>query len=411
VISLRRRAASASPAPRDAAHRLSRLGIDLAGYTIAEVLADLDECRVAFGHPHVDLLSESYGTRLALLSAQSHPLIVRRSVLVGVNPPGRFVWDPATVDAQLGDWSVHWHAADPARHDDDLAAVIRRASDGVPRRWLGARIDLGKAKILTFVLMFQRRSAAVAFDAWQAAANGDFAGLALMATAYDIVIPRMLTWGDFLNKAFSADHDPACDYEAMLGPPGVALGSPLSLLFFGSSHGWPVHGGHLLRAGLRRGRGARPGPPSTDPRPRHHGRRTRQHHLRSGHRRARCARGVARSGGAARPRRRGTSHWPRTGSASPALSTSRRPLHRIERLERSRRLAAWSRPPCSNRPPRSPRRRIWSPSSSPGASPAARPPLRSPCSASARSPADSSSLVISLDGRPPSCWPGVRSCS
>ena len=89
-----------------AAVRLGHGGVDVAGYTVAEVLADVDDARVALGYDRIDLLSESYGTRLALLHAQAHPEHVARSVLLGVNPPGRFVWDPAIVDAQLDDWGT-----------------------------------------------------------------------------------------------------------------------------------------------------------------------------------------------------------------------------------------------------------------------------------------------------------------
>jgi hypothetical protein len=35
---------------------------------------------------------------------------------------------------------------------------MSRALERLPRRWLGARIDPGKARIVTFVLLFQRRS-------------------------------------------------------------------------------------------------------------------------------------------------------------------------------------------------------------------------------------------------------------
>jgi pimeloyl-ACP methyl ester carboxylesterase len=104
----RRRVAAAAAA---AAARLERGGTDLAGYTVAEVLADIEGARVALGHDRIDLLSESYGTRLGLLYAQAHPQRVHRSVLLGVIPPGRFVWDPAVADGQLADWGRMWAAS------------------------------------------------------------------------------------------------------------------------------------------------------------------------------------------------------------------------------------------------------------------------------------------------------------
>ena len=232
----RRRVAQAAAA---AARRLHSSGIDIAGYTVAESLADVDDARTALGYDQIDLLSESYGTRLALLYAQTHPDRVHRSVLLGVNPPGRFIWDPAVTDAQLADWGQLWAASGPDR-DRDLAATIRTGAERLPGRWRGRRIDVGKAKILTFAMLFQRRTGLVAIDAWQAAGRGDPSGVGLLCLIYDLMVPRMFTWGDFLAKAYSTDYDPGADYAARLGPPGTALGSPLSLLFFGGGPGWPA---------------------------------------------------------------------------------------------------------------------------------------------------------------------------
>ncbi len=88
-------------------------------------------------------------------------------------------------------------------------------------------------------MLFQRRTGLVAIDAWQAAAGGDPAGVALLCLLYDLMVPRLFAWGDFLAKAYSTDYDPGADYPARLDPPGTTLGSPLSLLFFGGGPGWP----------------------------------------------------------------------------------------------------------------------------------------------------------------------------
>lgn len=61
----------------------------------------------------------------------------------------------------------------------------------------------------------------------------------MLCLLYDLMVPRLFTWGDFLAKAYSTDYDPGAGYPARLDPPGTALGSPLSLLFFGGGPGWP----------------------------------------------------------------------------------------------------------------------------------------------------------------------------
>ena len=88
-------------AMRSCAERLKADGYDLAGYTLPQRVDDLDAARSALGYQRVDLLSESFGTRVALIYGWRHPQSVHRSVMIGANPPGHFVYDPAQTDAQL----------------------------------------------------------------------------------------------------------------------------------------------------------------------------------------------------------------------------------------------------------------------------------------------------------------------
>ncbi|MEA2783723.1 MAG: hypothetical protein QOK29_5319, partial [Rhodospirillaceae bacterium] len=86
---------------RSCAHRLTDDGVDLAGYGLAQQVDDLEAARVALGYAHIDLLSESAGTRTAMIYAWRYPSSIRRSVMVGVNPPGNFVWNAKTTDEQI----------------------------------------------------------------------------------------------------------------------------------------------------------------------------------------------------------------------------------------------------------------------------------------------------------------------
>jgi pimeloyl-ACP methyl ester carboxylesterase len=52
-------------AMRACAARLKAEGVDLAGYSIPEVVADLEAARAALGYDTLNLLSESFGTRVA----------------------------------------------------------------------------------------------------------------------------------------------------------------------------------------------------------------------------------------------------------------------------------------------------------------------------------------------------------
>ena len=235
----------------ESAHRLQTEGIDLSGYTMQEVVEDMEAARAGLNYERVNLYSASYGTRVAQIYAYLHPDRIYRSVMVGVNAPGDFVWEPASTDVQLEKFAQLWaqNASCRAR-TADLAETLRRVTHHMPRRWLFFTIDPGKVRIVSFVMLFQRKTAAMVFDAYIAADHGDPSGLALMSLASDFALPTMFTWGDFFAKG-STDYDAARNYVAELDPPDSILGSPVALWFceaFSESEDWPIQ---LLPAELR----------------------------------------------------------------------------------------------------------------------------------------------------------------
>jgi pimeloyl-ACP methyl ester carboxylesterase len=221
------------------AARLQAAGVDLDGYTTPEVVEDMEAARKALGYERVNLLSGSYGTRVAQTYAYLHPDRLYRSVMFAASVPGGIVMEPARLDAQLRSYSrlCAQDAACTAR-TADLAETIRRVSHTMPRRWLGVPIDPGSVRVVTFQLLYNRSTAPLAFDAYLAAEHGDPSGLALMSLA-GLASPG-ITWGAFFSKAYSMDYDPARDYATEMDPPGSILGSPHALAIWSAASAWPV---------------------------------------------------------------------------------------------------------------------------------------------------------------------------
>jgi pimeloyl-ACP methyl ester carboxylesterase len=225
------------------AERLKAKGIDLNGYSMLQCIEDNELVRQALGYKRIDLLSESYGTRLAYLYALAHPENIFRSVMISVNPPGHFVWEAQVIDSQLKYYADLW-LKDPgiSLKNPDLYSTMEAVLNAMPHKWLCFKIDPGKVRVVTFALLFHRKTSAMVFNAYVAAKRGDPSGLALMSLAYDHVVPSMNTWGDLASKAVSADFDPEgyyCNDREILGMP---LGSPMTkllwcpLIYFN----WPV---------------------------------------------------------------------------------------------------------------------------------------------------------------------------
>jgi pimeloyl-ACP methyl ester carboxylesterase len=221
------------------AERLTAAGIDLNGYTVLEVVDDLEAARHALNYERINLESGSYGTRLAQVYTWRYPDRVHRNAMVAVNPPGRFRWDGAILEQQILRYS-ELCAADEycSSRTNDLAASIQTALDNMPKRWLFLKVDRDAVLFATFLGLYSVDGAATTFDVWLAAAEGDYSGMALLSAAFQFMLPPNLAWGDSASKAYSTeyDFDPETDYVAEVTPGPYLLGSP------GSSMGWAAAG-------------------------------------------------------------------------------------------------------------------------------------------------------------------------
>ena len=214
------------------------------GYTVLEVVDDVEAARRALGYERIHLESASYGTRLAQIYTWRYPDRVHRNAMVAVNPPGRFWWDGAILEQQILHYSVLCGEDEYcSSRTDDLAAAIRTALDNMPRRWLVFPVDRDAVLFATFMGLFSTDGAASTFDIWLAAAEGDYSGMALVTAALTFMLPTDMAWGDSAAKGFSADYDfdPAADYVAEVTPGPYLIGSPGSSMGWAAAGIWPVN--------------------------------------------------------------------------------------------------------------------------------------------------------------------------
>jgi pimeloyl-ACP methyl ester carboxylesterase len=188
-----------------AAKRFRAEGVDLAGYTLTQQVEDLEAARVALGYDRIDLISESAGTRTAMIYAWRHPQRIHRSVMIGVNPPGNYLWDPKTTDEQIGRYA-RLYAQDEASRGGttgDLAASVRYTAGHMSDRWLFLPIKKGNVRVASFMGMMESTTAATPFaapmvlDAWLSAAHGDVSGLWVTSLITDLMFPKMFVWGEY----------------------------------------------------------------------------------------------------------------------------------------------------------------------------------------------------------------------
>jgi pimeloyl-ACP methyl ester carboxylesterase len=230
---------------RACAARFADEGIDVSSYGLQQQVDDLEAAREALGYERINLVSESVGTRTAMIYAWRYPERIHRSVMIAANPPGNFLWDPGTTDEQIARYARYCSEDAGCRgRTADLAATMR--STEIPERWFFLPIDEGNVRSAShYGLMETNVEAAplhapMTIDAWLSAAEGDPAGFWFQSLLADFAFPTSFVWGQYASAA-SLDDQMANEYFAPESQP-----RDTNVGYAATAFGWG--GGRLTRA-------------------------------------------------------------------------------------------------------------------------------------------------------------------
>jgi pimeloyl-ACP methyl ester carboxylesterase len=214
---------------------LRTAGVDLAGYTLPERVDDLEAARRALGYGAIDLISESAGTRTAMIYSWRYPKSIHRSVMIGVNPPGNFLWDPKTTDEQIRRYAALCSKDDTcSKRTDDLAASVKRTAADIPDHWLFLPIEEGNVRIASFYGLMESTSESapisgpMTLSTLLSGADGDASGFWFQSLLGRLAFPQQFIWGQ-MAAAGRADARAAKRYfssgahrsDSILGDPGT----------------------------------------------------------------------------------------------------------------------------------------------------------------------------------------------
>jgi pimeloyl-ACP methyl ester carboxylesterase len=232
--------AEAAAAVGQCAARHQAAGVDLAGYTVPAVVADLEAARVALGYERINLFSQSFGTRIAQIYAYLHPDSLHRLVLIGVSPPGGLVWDRAVLDAMIERISdLCAQDAACSRRTDDFAQTVYAVNHDMPKRWLFFNIDPDTVRLGAHFMFLRNPDMPIVFDAYLAAAEGDPSGLA-MANLMTAMAPLdEQLFGDQANKGGTLDGDRYAGLESISLGDSI-IGAPMAELTWPLASEWPL---------------------------------------------------------------------------------------------------------------------------------------------------------------------------
>jgi pimeloyl-ACP methyl ester carboxylesterase len=232
------------------AERLQRDGVDLAGYTLPERADDLEDARRALGYQRIDLLSESAGTRTAMIYSWRYPKRVDRSVMIAVNPPGHFLWDARTTGEQIRKYAALCARDASCRsRTPDLTASIQAAYANIPGHWLFLPIRKGTVRAAAFFGLFNATAegagpipAPKTIDTLLSAGQGDGSGAWFLSLMGQVAFPKAQVWGEVAATGRS-DAAAARRFFARHADRGSVIGSPGTDLVFGGGRlldAWPA---------------------------------------------------------------------------------------------------------------------------------------------------------------------------
>ena len=192
------------------AKRLLSKGVDLAGYSLPERVDDLELARQRLGYGPVDLVSESAGTRTAMIYAWRYPQSIHRSVMIAVNPPGNFLWNARTTGEQIHRYAALCaHAKDCRSRTNNLTGSVHSAYGKIPSRFWFLPIKKGNVRIAGFFGLMNATSggggpiaAPKTIDTLLSIDQGGGAGGAWLLSLFaGIAFPRAQVWGDVASVA------------------------------------------------------------------------------------------------------------------------------------------------------------------------------------------------------------------
>jgi hypothetical protein len=187
-----------------------------------------------------------------MIYAWRYPNRVDRSVMIGVNPPGNFLYSGAETDQGIERYSALC-AHDPAcrARTGNLARSMQHTAAHMPSRWSFLPIKPGNALVGTFLGLTNATSAASelsgpnTLNSWISAAHGDPSGLWFLSLMSGIVLPQSFVWGEFASIGM-ATAQPVERYFSSGADRGSIIGNPFAEFLWGGGglvHAWPANPG------------------------------------------------------------------------------------------------------------------------------------------------------------------------
>lgn len=182
-------------------NKLKDKEIDISNYNILNVIEDIEYARKFLGYNSINLISVSYGTRIALLYSYKYPKSLKRTMMIGACPPGYFLTRPEQAENTL---EVYDSIYKSQNGEESIRENMKVAFKNLPKKWSFFTLDKDKIKAGATAALYNRGFAVLAFEYFEKAAKeGDYSGLFALQKIQDRNNNSVI--GDVFAKTVSAD--------------------------------------------------------------------------------------------------------------------------------------------------------------------------------------------------------------
>ncbi|MDZ7648428.1 MAG: hypothetical protein U5K54_15270 [Cytophagales bacterium] len=84
---------------------------------------------------------------------------MKRTVMIGANPPGHFIWLPEKTEQILDLYDSLYKTQSSRVYDGTLKEAMSKAFEKMPRRWSVYKLDADKIRAGTFAALFSIETA------------------------------------------------------------------------------------------------------------------------------------------------------------------------------------------------------------------------------------------------------------
>jgi len=220
---------------------LTEKNIDINQYNVVNVAKDIEQLRKQLGYKMINLLSVSFGTRIALMYSYNNAESLNRTIMIGAVPQGSLLINPEQIDNYLFKYDSIYAVQKPSKYEMSLKQTMETAFKNMPKKWGGFNLSIDKIKTGTVNALYSTGSATVAFDSYiKAAYEEDYSGLFLFQKIYDA--SRSNAIGDVFAKSVTADLTPETEFllkrENIRKADTLLLSSNYALLYGGTYKAW-----------------------------------------------------------------------------------------------------------------------------------------------------------------------------